>query len=161
MFLTSVRSTVDKVISTFSHYRNEPPFSEWFDKEETIGARLKKFFENPEKFYSDTHKLRYRVKNHLAFDLGYDGGNLDEVVKRFQFVLISDYFDESLVLMKEQLCWSWHNLIYIKFKLSYLKEKLVFTPEQTEAILKWNSRDEELFQAFNQSFWKRAEDYSA
>ena len=159
MFLTSARSTIKKTISAFSHYRNEAPFKHWFSESETLTDRLKLFFEAPDKYYREDTESFFRAKNHLSFDLGYDGTNLDEVTKRFHFVVIADYFDESLVLMKEQLCWSWHNLIYIKFKLSYLKEKIVLLPEIESSILKWNNLDEDLFREFNNTFWERARTY--
>lgn len=38
------------------------------------------------------------------------------VHKFFSFVLITDHFDESLILLKRQLCWDFADMVYIPLK---------------------------------------------
>ena len=49
-------------------------------------------------------------------DAAIDAG-IAEMDKFFQFVLLTDYFDESLILMKAKLCWDWDDVVYVKFKM--------------------------------------------
>ena len=54
------------------------------------------------KFYSDSKEvMRY----------------IQELDQQLDLVLILEYFDESLVLMKRLLCWDLEDLVYIKQKV--------------------------------------------
>lgn len=35
----------------------------------------------------------------------------------FTLILLTDFFDESLIMMKHLLCWDWDDIVYIKFKM--------------------------------------------
>ena len=37
--------------------------------------------------------------------------------QQFTLILITDFFDESLIMMKHLLCWDWDDIVYIKFKM--------------------------------------------
>ena len=63
-------------------------------------------------------------KNQLLWDLGMKSEfmpNKSEVMKyikeldkQFDLVLIAEYFDESLILLDELLCWPYKDLTYLK-----------------------------------------------
>ena len=63
----------------------------------------------------------------MAFDLGLEQENfsneeeitelIENISKRFDLVLIAEYFDESLVLMKRMLCWDFEDIVYVKHKV--------------------------------------------
>jgi len=42
--------------------------------------------------------------------------HIDELTEKIDLVLIMEYFDESLVLLKRELCWELDDVVY--FKLS-------------------------------------------
>ena len=67
-----------------------------------------------------------RSKNYMCFDIGYsvemdDDAIIDQKIavmeQQLTFVLLTDYFDESLILMKNKLCWDWDDVVYVKFKM--------------------------------------------
>lgn len=62
----------------------------------------------------------------MFFDIGFNVNNdedayIDQTIqtidKNFAFILLTDFFDESLILMKNILCWDWDDVVYIKFKM--------------------------------------------
>ena len=63
----------------------------------------------------------------MAFDLGLEQESfsneeeiakfIENISKSFELVLIAEYFDESLVLMKRMLCWDSEDIIYVKHKM--------------------------------------------
>lgn len=58
--------------------------------------------------------FRYDVSN---VDDAYIDSRIEEMDNIFSLVLITDYFDESLIMMKNRLCWDWEDIVYIKFKM--------------------------------------------
>ena len=60
------------------------------------------FISVPKDLINDSLKTSRFVKNYL--------GNM------FKFVLITEYLDESLVLMKRKLCWNLKDIIYFRLK---------------------------------------------
>ena len=74
--------------------------------------------------------------------------------KEFDLVMIMDYFDESLVLMKRLLCWQMEDILYLK--LNERQDK-VLTANVRENVRRWNKADVLLFEYFNKSFRKKIE----
>ena len=77
----------------------------------------------------------------------------------YTFVLLTDYFDESLILMKHLLCWDWPDVVYVKFKMRIAEAKSNITPELGAQIQSWNHADVKLYDAFNKTFWRRVEEF--
>ena len=108
------------------------------------------------------------TRNPLLFDLGLSFKyyqNLTAVNeyiqfldKEFDLVMIMDYFDESLVLMKRLLCWEMDDILYLKQNERIDKEKgTLLTDDVKENVKRWNKADVLLFEYFNKSFWKKIE----
>ena len=112
----------------------------------------------------------YRVFNHVSnsnlFDMGLEQENLQNatLVKRyihkmeeeFDLVMIADYFDESLILLKRLLCWEFEDIVYVKLRVKK-KMKLEFEEEVKKNILTWNHADVNLFDHFNRTFWRKVQ----
>ena len=64
---------------------------------------------------SPRSKYDHFSKSHMFYDLGFDNTrdgdvdyvreSIDSIDAMFDLVLVSDYFDESMVLLSELLCW--------------------------------------------------------
>ena len=82
----------------------------------------KKFFKDPVGYYqNDTRWGKWLAKNINFFDLGYSNeltdesevnAAIDEIIKQFDFIMISDYMDESLILLKEELCLQISDIVF-------------------------------------------------
>ena len=116
---------------------------------------------------SKTTQRMYERFNHLSnsnlFDMGFEQENfqnmtlvknyIDKMDKEFDLVMITDYFDESLILLKRLLCWEFEDIVYIKLKAK--KRKIEFEEEVKKNILTWNHADTILFDHFNKTFWRK------
>ena len=112
------------------------------------------------------YRVYYHISNSNLFDMGLGQEHLQNIalVKRyidnmeeeFDLVMITDYFDESLILLKRLLCWEFEDIVYIKLRV--LKEKeLEFDEEVKKNILIWNHADATLFHHFNKTFWRKVQ----
>ena len=108
------------------------------------------------------------ARNPMSFDLGLAYKFYQNVTainnyiafldKEFELVMITDYFDESVVLLKRLLCWELDDILYFKTNERQDKERAVGLSDQVKANIKrWNTADELLFQYFNQTFWHKIE----
>jgi len=50
-------------------------------------------------------------------DEAYVNNAIQSMDSHFTLILLTDFFDESLILMKHLLCWGWDDIVYIKFKM--------------------------------------------
>ena len=107
------------------------------------------------------------IKNGMFFDLGLRTTDYHkpEVVKdaildiddKFTLVLIYEYLDESLVLLKRRLCWDLDDMLYLKSHYQLHGENIQqskFNGTVMEELLRWNKADAMLYQYFNQTLWR-------
>lgn len=123
------------------------------------------FMERIEKFKPDISTM-YTLRNGMSFDLGLEPEEFDEteviknfitsVEKDFDLVLIMEYFDESLILLKQHFCWSVEDVLYLKHNSRLQSLKKHHIPKQfRNKYLDWNKADVLLYKHFNQTFWKK------
>ena len=115
-------------------------------------------------FNSSCKGFHYLAKNGMLFDLGLsaseasDAGlvkkHIRKLAKRFQLVLLQEYFDESLVLLKRLLCWKLEDMAYFVFLKSATKRKPLPQTLQ-KSIRNWSSGDVLLYEHFNRTFWEK------
>ena len=165
--ITIIREPVSNVESAFGFYRDQQPLNDWMPDIDP-NDRIEKFYDNPSQYYKTDTDWFYRTKNQMMFDMGYDvsrdddeyiNNAIQELDKYFDLVLLTDYFDESLVMLRSLMCWSWHDVIYIKFKMRTEEAKSKISPELEEKIKIWNRADVKMYNYFNQTFWKKAESF--
>ncbi|XP_022798750.1 galactosylceramide sulfotransferase-like isoform X1 [Stylophora pistillata] len=118
--------------------------------------------------FNRTHNglMSHLARNPMMFDLGLNYKfyqNLTAVQKyvrfldkEFDLVMIMDYFDESLVLMKRLLCWELEDILYVKLN-ARLDKEIARNLSKTvqENIKRWNMADVLLFDHFNATFWRK------
>lgn len=165
-YVTIIRSPVDNVESVFGFFQDQMPFEEWLG-DVNATDRLKTFYAEPTKYFKRDTDWYFRSKNHMFFDIGFDvnrageeayvASAIQEMDKHFTLILLTDFFDESLILMKHLLCWDWDDIVYIKFKMRIEEAKAEVNPELSKKILDWNQADHQLYDYFNKTFWQRVE----
>ena len=79
---------------------------------------------------------------------------IEDISERINIVLLAEYFDESLVLMKRELCWDLDDVVYFKFhqRGTDYKESTI-TEDMRLQIKKWNKADSALYKHFNRTLW--------
>ena len=111
----------------------------------------------------------YMARNPMAFGLGLyppDYKNLTKVkqdlariAREFDLVLITEYFDESLILLKKALCWKFEDILYVKMRERLKTRKEEISNRTKEQILKWNSADWMIYDFFNRTLWRKIQEY--
>lgn len=109
------------------------------------------------------------IRNPLFYDLGLDYKDYHNisVVKNaiktldqdFDMVLLMEHFDESLILLRRQLCWKIDDVVYFKLNERLSKNRQI-KPMSNDTIMKiekWNDADIKLYKYFKDRFWKEVE----
>ncbi|KAJ8043757.1 Galactosylceramide sulfotransferase [Holothuria leucospilota] len=169
-YITIVRDPVDQWLSavTFFNFKKylPPRFSNL--STELVAWELA----NRPKLYKK--KMRgndpYYFQNNQAFDLGLGLGhchNSSAITKhiklldnKMDLVLINEYFDESLLLMKKMFCWSWTDILYISVN-QQSRRHAIKNDTLKELVRKNNKADQYIYKHFNKSLWKKIQDYGA
>ena len=104
------------------------------------------------------------IKNPALFELGLDTkyhenlnvvqNYIDFLQQEFDVVMLMEYFDESLVLLKRRFCWRMEDILYFKLNERMDKHKQNIPSTVKEQIRKWNSGDVLLYDVFNRTLWR-------
>ena len=79
------------------------------------------------------------------------------IERDFDLVLLTEHFDESLVLLKKVLCWTFNDLVY--FKQNVRTRRKPVSAKNAERIRHWNSGDLKLYKHFNETLWRKIREY--
>ncbi|KAK9532582.1 hypothetical protein VZT92_009960 [Zoarces viviparus] len=164
-YITILRDPVALFESSFHYYHRAVPLTWRIDGEN----KLAEFLNNPQSFYSADAFNSFYLRNMLFFDFGLDNNleaddprvmrDIRNLSKRFDLVLFAEYFEESLVLLKDTLCWTTEDILYFKLNARRSSSVSHLTPELRARALQWNGADWRLYQHFNATFWARVETY--
>lgn len=128
---------------------------------------LEAFLKNPWAYYRPLEKDSMYARNTLTFDLGGDKDRpaadvvryakqfAAEVERTFSLVMIAEYFDESLVLLRHLLSWNLEDVLYIKQNMRMPSSKGNLSEAQLGKIREWNAIDIILYNHFNASLWRQ------
>ncbi|CAH1786167.1 unnamed protein product, partial [Owenia fusiformis] len=108
------------------------------------------------------------AQNSMLYDLGvsiHDITNMNvikdkiiEAGKIFDLVMLSEYIDEGLILMRDMLQWKNEDILYMNKLVSQTPQKKIST--KTRNILReYNKGDVLLYEYFNKTFWLKAQRY--
>ncbi|KAL7836856.1 hypothetical protein AOLI_G00281400 [Acnodon oligacanthus] len=164
-YITILRDPAELFESSFHYFGRLVPLTWKISGED----KLAEFLREPEVYYDPDGFNSFYLKNLLFFDFGQDNNlpaddpRVDEgiraITQRFELVMLVEHFEESLILLKDALCWDLEDLLF--FKLNARKGSTVskLTPELRAKALEWNSIDWKLYQHFNTTFWQKVEAY--
>uniref|UniRef100_A0A8C7ZBH8 Galactose-3-O-sulfotransferase 1a n=1 Tax=Oryzias sinensis TaxID=183150 RepID=A0A8C7ZBH8_9TELE len=164
-YITILRDPAELFESSFHYFGRLVPFTWKIQGED----KLTEFLLDPQSYFDAESYNSHYLKNLLFFDFGQDNTldpgdpQVDEGIRsisdRFHLVMLVEYFEESLLLLKDALCWEMDDLLF--FKLNVRKGSTVskLTAELRAKALEWNAIDWKLYQHFNQTFWKKVDAY--
>lgn len=78
-----------------------------------------------------------------------------DIDRQFSLILIVEYFDESLILLRRLLCWTWKDVLYFTQNRGNYSFKQSSEPDLESVYRKWSRVDYELYDYFNQSLWRK------
>ncbi|CBY30723.1 unnamed protein product [Oikopleura dioica] len=130
---------------------------------------IEKFYENPMKYYNKKDPAGQSgndvfARNHVAFDLGLPWTESDKIEESIEYldktldlVILSDFFKESMILLRKELCWDWDDVLF--FVTNQRSEKKELSPDLAQKMREWNAFDTAIYSHFNSTFWKKIEAY--
>uniref|UniRef100_A0A1B8Y921 Galactose-3-O-sulfotransferase 4 n=1 Tax=Xenopus tropicalis TaxID=8364 RepID=A0A1B8Y921_XENTR len=157
-YFTILRDPATLAESSFSYYHS---VSSAFKK----APNFTEFIAHPFHYYKLGERGNQYARNFQWFDLGLNPdaifleplarAGVREVEGAFHLVLLSEYFDESMVLLKEELCWDLDDVV--TFKLNTREASTPLDKREVESSRAWNALDWYLYVHFNRTFWEKVE----
>ncbi|XP_039356086.1 galactose-3-O-sulfotransferase 4 isoform X2 [Mauremys reevesii] len=159
-YFSIVRDPGSLAESAFSYYRGVAPA---FRR----AGSLTQFLAAPERFYNPAERGNHYARNLLWFDFGLAPpaapgpeavqAALAQLERTFPLVLLTEHFDESLVLLREALCWAEEDVDAFRHNGRNPQAVRPLDPAQAARLRAWNGLDWQLYAHFNRSFWRRVE----
>ena len=122
------------------------------------------YLENPRKWEHFNLNYSYTC-NRQAFDMGIphhkrpDKDFVTQYIhtlnKDFKLILIKEYFDESLVLLKRYLCWKLEDIVYLSQNIVSLNVSITLSDVDMGRLKTWQEADFQLYQYFYAELWKK------
>ncbi|XP_035494455.1 galactosylceramide sulfotransferase-like [Scophthalmus maximus] len=165
LYITILRDPAKLFESSFHYFGHIVPLTWRIPGEDKVAE----FLRDPSLYFNPDGFNSFYLKNLLFFDFGQDNTlNPDDprveesirlIAERFNLVMLLEHFEESLILLKDMLCWEMNDLLF--FKLNSRQETSVskLTPELRAKALQWNGIDWKLYKQFNLTFWEKVEAY--
>lgn len=162
-YFSILRHPVSMMESIFIYYKSIPAFHK--------AHSLDDFLDNSWKNYNASVGGNHYAHNILAFDFGFDNNvaadaeDLEErasmaiaaIERGFHLILISEYFDESMILLKHALCWSLEDVVSFKLNSRSEQSRRSLSPNTAEKIKRWNALDWRIYLHFNTTFWHKVD----
>ncbi len=183
VYVTSIREPYSQFKSMFNYYKlaqisnlttkyNQDPISEYLNNIEKYEA----IYKSPA-----AAKTRYCVpdglsmsKNLMSYNLGFplgfpegmmDLSNSDKEISewlnfieiKFSLVIVVEYFDESLILLKRLMCWSLKDILYQNRNVKKYHYKDNINNENQLLYKNWSRVDHRLYDHFLKVFWRKIE----
>lgn len=163
-FFSILKNPVAMMESIFIYYKSIPAFHK--------ARSLDDFLDNGWRGYNTSLPNNHYARNILTFDFGFDnnvatetpGGletrgakAIDAIEQDFHLILISEYFDESMILLKRALCWSLDDVVSFKLNSRSERTRHMLSPHTADKIRAWNALDWQLYLHFNITFWRRVD----
>ncbi|XP_077990984.1 galactosylceramide sulfotransferase-like [Glandiceps talaboti] len=101
-------------------------------------------------------------ENFRRFRLSIEEGSLQtefqRLDKEIDLVMLTEYFDESLILLKKLLCWDFEDIVYVRMKVQETQHPPV-TPRMIDMIKDMSKIDNQFYEYFNNTFWEKVKTY--
>lgn len=165
-YITILREPASLFESMFDyfHYDSTP-----FSRVKQLPQSLEFWLDHPKMYFRGKNDGRFWwfAKNGVFFDMGYDNlsdddtyiqNAIEELKSIFDLVMLSDYFSESMLLLKDHLCWSMEDILVLKTN-ARSSTGTELTDQVKNKIRAWNKADAAVYDHFNNTFWRKVEEY--
>ena len=165
-FITTIRDPVKQFESAFTYFR----FAQQLDltgyddpmEEFLLGANEKGYINKLSygQWMSRNGQIRYLGMDKKRQEMPY---YIDRKIKQLSHeldqVILTDYLDESLLLLRKLMCWSMDDILYISKNIRSTSFRYNVTQKVVGMIHQWNSADVRLYDYFNRTLWSKVKQY--
>lgn len=162
-YFSILRHPVTMMESIFIYFKSIPAFQKT--------PSLDKFLDSSWKNFNFSVNNNHYAHNVLAFDFGFDNNvtaatkdlenrvaaAIEGIERDFNLILISEYFEESMILLRRALCWSLEDVASFRLNSRSEKTRRSLSPETAEKIKQWNALDWRIYLHFNATFWQKVD----
>ncbi|XP_071958171.1 galactosylceramide sulfotransferase-like [Antedon mediterranea] len=129
------------------------------------------FMSKPQYFLDRYPEFRQRsyLRNPLLYDFGLDHVQqlnqtlLNETIRKieteFDLIMLQEYFNESLLLLKKLFCWEWDDILYITKTVRIASLRYNVSDKIREDARKWCASDAQLYDHFKVIFLEKLKNY--
>ncbi|XP_013390731.1 galactosylceramide sulfotransferase [Lingula anatina] len=160
VYFTILRNPTSVFESIFSYYN----IAQVYKLNATNG--LATFLERPKYYFTfPIPDVDAALRNPLLVDFGMNVDMSDnitaiyekilELEQNFDLVMIAEYFDESLILLKHLLNWSLTDLVNVRLNARPKQKIVQLDPGNLAKMKSWNAGDHLLYDHFNRTFWRK------
>ncbi|XP_038053973.1 galactose-3-O-sulfotransferase 4-like [Patiria miniata] len=158
-YFTVIREPASQFESAFNFYRMDrymPTMADIFQIDPDLFS-----------FSSNSKPIGF-MRNGQMFDLGLEqdsqdnisvGEKINSLSHEMDLVMIKEYFDESLILLKKMLCWDFDDITYVSQLVRKSSVRKNLSIDLMEKIYKWNHADVKLYRHFNRTLWEKIHAY--
>ena len=124
-------------------------------KKPTTQAEVDRLYVNNGQITSLGLQIRERISVEEVTDY------IEKTLKFYDLIMLSDYFEESMILLSHTLNWPMSKLVYIKQNESKDKQKIfeianwIKNSDVVGKYKEWNFADELLYEKVNKTFWEK------
>ena len=183
ILITSIRNPVQHFLSLFKYARIWQATEHLVGKSLDEFDAMRTFFKYPkliqkvistydEKEMRDTAQINLIRPNLQLYDLGFDkwsqgiqlNMNSEDIYKEFvkfirkefHHIVMSEYFTESMVLLRRKLCCPFQDVFYrdLNARRSAAEKKKTIPKDIMESIINFNQGDMILYEMVNRSMWQ-------
>lgn len=163
--VTIIRDPLYQFESAVVYYK----FKTLFDLDNKLNMLDAFFIKSKEDIYARVKERKtdneVLAKNPITYDMGFSAWNenqadinavLEKVKSSYNLVMISDYMAESLVMLKEKLCWDSLEIAYFTMnkRPDEYRQQMTHREKLREKVKNWNKIDYAIFEHYNKTFWQ-------
>ncbi|XP_006813848.1 galactosylceramide sulfotransferase-like [Saccoglossus kowalevskii] len=129
----------------------------FFSQRKQVMASMQAFLKKPRTSKNEAGRNNQLREFGLSFESTLNERIVNETImtldKEFDLVLILEYFDESLILLKHLLCWSFEDIIYLAQNQRTTRETITDTFRHN--VYRWSNADYLFYNYFNRTLWEK------
>jgi hypothetical protein len=161
---TMIREPFSQFISTLNYYGHASTGYISSFLNQNVSNPLSTYLQSPWRF-EPVNPHYSMTNNKMSIDLGMPTGHirngslikfhLQKLKASFHLVLLQEYFDESLILLKRHTCWSFKDVIYISHNIWPFRREFNLSADDINKHRLWNTADYMLYETFFKVFWDK------
>ncbi|XP_070185723.1 galactosylceramide sulfotransferase-like [Littorina saxatilis] len=161
VYVSILRQPLQQFQSAFEYYGHIPGSFLYNILQKNVSNPLSLYLHNPSLYEWPGAYTSY-IRNKQAQDLGMRnvhvvndtlrGQYIQQLGREFDLVMITEFFDESLVLLRRLLCWRVRDILYVPKNKNMYKKERVFSAEDMQLHRKLNVADYDLYEFFLERF---------
>ncbi|XP_077991545.1 galactosylceramide sulfotransferase-like [Glandiceps talaboti] len=157
-YVTIIRSPLTRLKSSFYFSGKDTPFH---NASNPFGEYVKQQYDKfmtaqiVHDFRAYIPRFRLPVTNDPAKLMP----ELERLDSELDLVMITEYYDESLILLKKLMCWEFEDIVYAVSMKAHTIYQPPITPQMADMITEMSLRDIQFYNYFNETFWKKVNNY--